>query len=282
MYKTIVLPLYHRIHTAAEVGAAHLVARSYNSYIEGFFVPHLMQTVVGVGIVAHGAVAIEDDGEAEQLASEARQCWFNLLDDQGIPVGTLGDTSIGVRGHWVKSDQYSERIIGEYARLFDLAIVRRNLDDKGSFWQTTAEAVLFESGRPLLLVDNAIPSTLGQNIVIAWNGSTEAGRSITASAPLLEAAEQVTVLSVTDGMVSGPSGADISDHLRVRGIAAHEQTIDRNGGSIGQAILSFAERINADLLIKSAFTHSRLRQLVFGGATREIMQNSTLPVLMCH
>ena len=163
-----------------------------------------MQTVVGVGIVAHGAVAIEDDGEAEQLASEARQCWFNLLDDQGIPVGTLGDTSIGVRGHWVKSDQYSERIIGEYARLFDLAIVRRNLDDKGSFWQTTAEAVLFESGRPLLLVDNAIPSTLGQNIVIAWNGSTEAGRTITASAPLLEAAEQVTVLSVTDGMDQVP------------------------------------------------------------------------------
>ena len=95
MYRTILLPLYHQLPTAAEVEAAHLVARSYNSYIEGFFVPHLMQTVVGVGIVAHGAVAIEGDREAEQLASEARQCRFNLLDDQGIPVGTLGDTSNG-------------------------------------------------------------------------------------------------------------------------------------------------------------------------------------------
>jgi len=86
MYRTILLPLYHQLPTAAEVGAAHLVSRSYNSYIEGFFVPHLMQTVVGVGIVAHGTVAIEDDGAAEQLASEARQMVF--VDE--LPKSALG------------------------------------------------------------------------------------------------------------------------------------------------------------------------------------------------
>ena len=282
MYKTILLPFYHCVPTAVEIDAAQLIARRYSSYIEGFFVPHLIRTVVGVGIVAHSAQSIDADKQTEQLASEARQCFFNLLDERGIPVGTIDDTETRVRGHWEESNQVSDTIIGKNVRLFNLAIVRRNLDDKGSFWQRASEAVLFEGGRPLLLVSDTILETLGKNIVLAWNGSIEAARSLTASAPLLEEAERVVVLTVEGATVQGPSGAEVTDHLRARGIAAFEKTIDRENNTVGRAILDFAISADADMLVKGAFTHSRLRQLIFGGATREIMQHSTLPVLMCH
>ena len=83
-------------------------------------------------------------------------------------------------------------------------------------------------------------------------------------------------------MVSGPEAAQVAQHLCQRGLVVRSETITKQGGSIGRAVLEFAETWNADLLIKGAFTHSRLRQLIFGGATREILEGAHIPTLFCH
>jgi nucleotide-binding universal stress UspA family protein len=95
-------------------------------------------------------------------------------------------------------------------------------------------------------------------------------------------AEKVTVLTVEGSTTPGPSGEDAARHLRRNGIKASALTIKPGGRAPGQVILDQAGSLGCDLLVKSAYTQSRLRQMIFGGATRHILANATLPVFMAH
>jgi nucleotide-binding universal stress UspA family protein len=172
--------------------------------------------------------------------------------------------------------------IGEYARLFDLSIIARSESEGTAIWKATVEAALFESGRPVLVVGDRAPDSLGHRIVIAWNGSTEAARSVLASMPFLEASDEVVVVEVEGGMVPGPTADQVAQHLEERGLVVRSETITKPDSSVGTEILEFAETWNTDLLIKGAYTHSRFRQLIFGGATREILEGARVPTLFCH
>ena len=94
--------------------------------------------------------------------------------------------------------------------------------------------------------------------------------------------EQVTVLSVEGGTTPGPSGEMAALHLRRNGINATALTVKPGTRTTGEAILDQATSMGCDLLVKSAYTQSRLSQMIFGGATRHILANATLPVLMAH
>ena len=95
-------------------------------------------------------------------------------------------------------------------------------------------------------------------------------------------ARKVEVLTVGDGMVPGPSGAEARRHLLRNGIEANATQVSRDGRSVGRITLETAGELGADLLVKGAFTHSRVRQIIFGGATQHILEEATLPVLMAH
>lgn len=83
-------------------------------------------------------------------------------------------------------------------------------------------------------------------------------------------------------MVPGPEAAQVARHLEQRGFVVRSETIPKRNNSASTAILEFAEVWNTDLLIKGAFTHSRLRQIIFGGVTREILDGAPMPTLFCH
>jgi len=118
--------------------------------------------------------------------------------------------------------------------------------------------------------------------VVAWNASTETSRTLTAGAALLQGSEEVRVLTVRGATVSGPDGEQLTQHLKASGITAEAKMIERGGHGIGEAILQEAEQFQADLIIKGAYTQSRLRQLVFGGATSELINQASQPMLMSH
>jgi nucleotide-binding universal stress UspA family protein len=98
----------------------------------------------------------------------------------------------------------------------------------------------------------------------------------------LRQAQQVTVLTIEGGTVEGPSGEKLAQTLRLDGIAADAVTRPTEGKAIGEAILDNAAALGADLLIKGAYTQSRIRQMIFGGATNHILAQAVLPVLMAH
>jgi nucleotide-binding universal stress UspA family protein len=118
--------------------------------------------------------------------------------------------------------------------------------------------------------------------VVSWNASTETARAVAFAMPFLRRAERVVVLAVEGVMVPGPTATEAARHLQLNGIAAetHEAATKGRGG--GETILAEAAELGADLLVKGAYTNSRLRQMIFGGATSKILAEAELPVFMAH
>ena len=146
----------------------------------------------------------------------------------------------------------------------------------------TIEAGLFETGRPILIAPPSPPQTIGENVLVAWNCSTEQAHTTALAMPVLKKAKRVVVLTVKGGTVPGPSGEQVCGYLARHGINAEQLTVSPEGRSTGEAILAQAATLGCDLVVKGAYTQSRLRQMIFGGATRHILAHSNLPVLMAH
>ena len=142
--------------------------------------------------------------------------------------------------------------------------------------------MLFESGRPCLIAPPTPPRELGDNIVIAWNRSTETALAVAHAMPLLHQAKRVTILTVEGGSVPGPSGEQLANCLKLNGIETQAMTVNPGKRTSGEMILDYSASVGADLLIKGAYTQSRLRQMIFGGATSHILGNATLPVFMAR
>ena len=148
------------------------------------------------------------------------------------------------------------------------------------------ESALFDAGRPVLIVPKQAPTSIGRNVLVAWNRSTEQAHTNAFAMPILQRADKVTVLMVEGGATSGPSVEEAALHLRRNGVKAEALTIkksDRNSAeAIGEITLEQAASLGCDLVVKSAYTQSRLRQMIFGGATRHILAKAAVPVLMAH
>jgi nucleotide-binding universal stress UspA family protein len=133
-----------------------------------------------------------------------------------------------------------------------------------------------------LIVPKTAPTVMGRNILVAWNGSTEQAHTNAFAMPLLRLADKVTVLASEGHIADGPSAEQAAQHLRRNGVKATALTVKTGDRTTGEVILDHAASLGCDLVVKSAYTQSRLRQLIFGGATRHILAHATLPVLMAH
>ena len=282
MIKSILLPFNNVLPTAVAINAARTLGQQFESYIEGAFCRQLLPVIAGEGITLPGDYLAEFEEEGRRQSDEARDVFFQLIGEVDIPEADLEDATVGLRAGWTEMVGTGTGGVAEYARLFDLSIIARPDDEVAVEWKSTIEALLFESGRPILLVGDEVPSVMGDRVVVAWNGSVEAARSVVMSEALLPNSSEVVVVTVAGATVPGPSGKQLVAQMCARNINARAETIERGGTTVGGALLDYAEDFDADLLVKSAFTQSRFRQWVFGGATKEIIATATIPVLMCH
>ncbi len=173
--------------------------------------------------------------------------------------------------------------LASLSRVFDITVVGRPGVGRNEPRMTTLEAALFESGRPILMAPPTAPKSIGNNVLVHWNASTETARVVLDSLRILKRAERVTLLSVEGNMVAGPKPADMLEYLSKHGIKGSEAYIKPvSKGGAGEAILAEARRIGADLILKGAYTQSRLKQMIFGGATQHILQSSDIPVILSH
>jgi nucleotide-binding universal stress UspA family protein len=175
-----------------------------------------------------------------------------------------------------------DEAVAQRARLYDLIVAGRAAPGAAVPRVSTLEALIFESGRPILIAPPAAPAALGEAIVIAWNGSTESARAVAQAMPFLTQAGKIYVLAVEGGSVPGPNAGELAEHLVRNGLPAEATGVRSEGRSIGETILAESASLGADLVVKGAYTHSRLRQMIFGGATSHILAGADLPVLMAH
>jgi nucleotide-binding universal stress UspA family protein len=277
--KTILIPTEDHDAMPAVLEAARLVARIFDSYIEGFAVHPSAATYVAVEPVSSLAISGAYENDAE-LAAQARGVFESFMQQHGVP--RAGPQAIGFSYGWPHAESGDDALIGSYGRVFDLIALGRPGRAPQNPRMPPLEAALFDSGRPALIVPPRAPRSLGRNVLVAWNHSTEQARTNAFAVPLLRLAEQVTVLTVEGGTTPGPSGEEAALHLHRNGVKATALTVKPGTRSTGEAILDHATKLGCDLLVKGAYTQSRLRQMMFGGATRHILAHANLPVLMAH
>lgn len=175
-------------------------------------------------------------------------------------------------------------IVGATSRLYDLAIVAQPEFERETFDNGLAEAILFQSGGPVLFIPYIFRGALqAKRIGICWDGSRLAARALRDAMPLLEQAEAITILTINPGSV--PDDASATQLVRnLSRLGAQTRVVDltTNGVSVQASLLSLAADESLDLLVMGGYSHSRLRETVFGGVTREMLETMTVPTLMSH
>ncbi|TXN21573.1 universal stress protein [Methylobacterium sp. WL9] len=286
--KTLLVPVALHEALPSVFETALLVAQRFGSLIEGVSLRPALAEYVPVDMV--GGMTWLRDEEADRAEAEAAGDRFiAFMEAAGLPrrdaVGTCAPEaamSAGPRFRWRPDVPPGDAFLGQYARLFAATIVGRPGSEESSPRMTTVETALFESGRPILLAPPKPPSSLGEAIVVAWNGSTETARAVAFAMPFLRRARRILVLSADGGMVPGPSAEDVARALACEGIEAFHKALPAGRRTPGEVYLDEAATFGCDLLIKGAYTQSRLRQMIFGGPTSHILSHAAIPVLMAH
>jgi nucleotide-binding universal stress UspA family protein len=213
------------------------------------------------------------------MEKQAWQIFESFMQGHNVPRATVRIEALSFG--WLDDAPQGEDFVGSYGRVFDVIVLSRPGANETFVHNRALYSGLFESGRPILLAPPAPPPQIATNVLIAWNRSTEQARAIALAMPLLQKAKRVTVLTVIGGTeVPGPSAEQLIHYLQRNGIAAEPMKVELGGKNTGQAILAAAQSLDCDLLIKGAYTQSRLRQMIFGGATRHVLENADIPVLL--
>ncbi|HWT38891.1 MAG TPA: universal stress protein [Paraburkholderia sp.] len=195
-----------------------------------------------------------------------------------------------VDGRWIAASGYANDVVPPYARLADLVIAgQADPEDPESFIADQfAEHLLMSAGRPVLLVPaHGAHATLGQRVLVAWDGSREATRAIHDAMPFLSHAADVTLLTVNATRDEPPAwripGSDIALTIARHGVKVNVRELSADDdAAVGDVLLSQAAESGCDMIVMGAYAHSRLHELVLGGATRTVLQSMTVPVLLSH
>jgi len=251
----------------ATIFGAHLTA----------IAPSFVQPVSGMLRAEIPAQLIE---EAERQSDTAAQTAISSFEERAAHAGVLRQGVIQRGGPAEFADAFATR-----ARAFDLAVVPQP-EGEGVWEQELIEAVLFDSGRPALVVPYIHRGEAQiERVLVAWDGSKEAARAVHDALPLLRWAKAVEVLTIhtekrrADALIPG---ADLATHLARHGLRVSAKDLDGVGISVTEALLSHAADTAVDLVVMGGYAHSRLRRLVFGSATSGILSAMTSPVLMAH
>jgi nucleotide-binding universal stress UspA family protein len=278
--KTILVPTGTHDAMRSALETALLLARRCDSYIEGFALRWKINEFIGGDVV--GGIPLETYREdiAEE-AKQARQIFESFMQKHDVPRST--EATVSLSFGWLDAAPEGESFVGSYGRVFDVIVMNRPDANSTGLYNRAIESGLFESGRPILISPPSPPRQIATNVLIAWNCSTEQARATALAMPLLQKADRVTVLTVTGGTaVPGPSAEQLIRYLQRNGIAAKPLIVELARRNTGEAILATAKTLGCDLLIKGAYTQSRLRQMIFDGATRHVLVNAALPVLLAH
>lgn len=277
--KSILVPIEDHGVVEPILETALSLGRIFGSYIEGIAITPDYPVVLPVDIAIGVPSPITPENRME-MSRACRERFEAFMVTKQIP--RFASALAGLSYGWRQDGLVEDAFLGAYGRVFDITVVGRPDGANGHTRLSTVEAALFETGRPVLIAPTEAPHSIGSTVVIAWNRSTETARAVLGAMPLLMQARRIIVLELEDWGVPGPSAVELVRSLRLYGLPAESLTVPDPSSKPGETILSEAEALGCDLLVKGAYTQSRLRQMFFGGATSHILNATTIPVLMAH
>jgi nucleotide-binding universal stress UspA family protein len=285
MLKDILVHLDEGPRSGMRLKVALDLAKRHEAHLTGIFVMDLpgSDLFYGAGMPFTGGGGLEQmvnslRAEAVARAETVGQEFREALRIQGL------------EGEWRAVEGDTVDLLALHARYADLTVLGQPNDEeayKGPSPDAVLVNVMLSSGRPVLAVPYAGQfEQVGERVLVAWNASRESTRAVNDALPLLRGAKVVTVLAVNprhgiEGHGDVPA-ADIALHLARHGVKAEAaHTIAKDIGE-ADALLSYAADLGADLIVCGGYGHSRAREMVFGGVTRTLLQEMTVPMLLSH
>ena len=277
--KDILLPL------VGEPSAAAIAAIDKCMAVAGDMGARVTAMAVEEDILVRPKVTISDDLDNTAAAEAVR----SVSNTHGLlKASDAAATRFGVRNEQRLSRLAAADIamnIAVCARLKDMSIMPIKPHDDQS--EKIVERLIFESGRPILMCPEESASELAvafDQVVIAWDHTAPAARAVADALPMLKAAASVRIVTATDNNTAAEleSGAALVSHLAEHGIKATFETVKIDGSAVGKVFEAYVKANAIDLLIMGAYRHSRLNELVWGGATKTVIGRPPCWVIMSH
>lgn len=282
-YKTVLVHLNDERRAPGLIAAGVATARGNNAHIVGLSV--LPPTIIVPGM----------DGDPGAVIDEHRVSYREQMKRmrEAFERATGGIAALSAEWREVDAEEQNpfgvaSSVIVAQARCADLVIASQaNPEWSLSSQLDVAEALAMESGRPVLMLPRTATSApLGERIVVAWNGRREAARAAFDALPFLKAAKAVRVIWANpedEPQTAGDvPGADLCTVLARHGVKCEATRHGQPGAGAGAALLSAVDAFEGDMLVMGCYGHSRLREMVLGGATRHVMAHARVPVLLAH
>jgi len=254
----------------ARMAVATSIAQQHGARIRGLYVIPLFE-MAGYSKYSFPKSVLEERSRAEHAEAQAAENVFRTcLEDSGV------------EGEWlVQVGDLCETLCG-FSRLTDLLIMGQR-DPKGSD-NASPDRVVLRAGRPVMVTPHvAFDEQAGSRVLIAWDGSRESARAVHDALPLLEKATQVDVVTFTEPKSEAAKVASLDAvlaFLQERGVSADGESLVLNELSVGESLLNRVVDRGANMLVMGGYGQSRLREIVLGGVTRTVLEQSSIPVLM--
>lgn len=289
MIKTILVLAMGNKTDAATFAAALQVAQSFAAHLD---VLHVRLDTVEVAVAMSadiGGGGALSPGLIEQLEEEvgerearAQRIFSEFCARDGLTITASpveGTTKPSAQWH-VETGQ-EPRWMAAYGMTADLIVASRGSEDDATL-RSILEAVLLETGRPLLIPSAVAPSTaISDKIAIAWKPTPEAARAVALAMPFLERAKEIVVMTVEEEEGRRDDADRLARSLAWHGLAATAERLTPGAQSAAETLLA-AAAAKAGLLVMGGYGHSRLREWVFGGFTQRVLADAPLPVLIAH
>ena len=288
--RKILLPLNGTPNGEAALATGLLLARRFDAHLAALHVRSDSREVAPLaGEGLSGAMVEEMMTAAEREATRrsliVREVFDRLVGAAGLDVrggppepGRHAGPSTSFRSVTGREHE----IVSYAARLSDITVVPHADSGEEVSSSEALHAVLFDSGRPVIIAPKATPQAMGRRVCVAWNGTGESASAVLSVLPWVKGADAVCVLHSEDYQRRGPQAAELLDYLALHGVRAELQSFRAIDKEVGAGLLAGCAKFGADMLGMGAYSHSRLRQLILGGVTRHVLENATLPVLMAR
>ena len=281
-FKTILtyLPSHEMAQRIVKVGLP--IGEDHGSHVIGLHIVPVLP--ISLPLYPAGEIPIPDDVVEKQKAS--------LVDDANAVQAEFDRAAqpFNVKSEWrCHHADYGEfaRSIIDQGRCADLIVIGKGMHDPYNTGSDLTARIILESGRPTLVLPNKdSDEKVGRNVLIAWDGGRESSRAAFDALPILKKAKVVRVVMVNPKAKKVEGQFEAGEEIAL-GLARHEvkvevMVVSASEHNVGDALVEKASEVGGDLLVMGCYGHSRVRELFFGGATKEILNRLPLPVMMSH
>jgi len=286
--KTILVPIDGSKGSFMALDRAIVVADRFGAHIKAL---HIMLSAADVATTGFYTLPAKLRKEVESTADKAAMERATELKTEfeahcskySIPISTGPGKQTGVTAAWHQEFGQIDEALIRHGRVSDvIAVLRPTIRDdtmRRAPMGQAIEAVMLRTGRPVLIAPPKDVAKKCERAAVAWNDSVECTRALAMTMPWIVEMNEITVL-VTKKRKS--SAKELVEYLAWHGVKAKIEVLDGKGKSVGEAMLNVCSENNLDTLIVGGFSHSRARQLLFGGVTNHLLKHSNIVTIMVH